>query len=222
MEYQSFFLVLKDYKVIDGKFCSVNPISAKGFVMIKKEHDKYFLTIETHGNHEQFFVVDGEYVESGSLGAKTTKIELKFKPNVNEIVVLIPELFLFATKTKTDLCEKALLAINKKQSKSLLEKVFGEVYDTGFFDMVKPKLSKLFELGTTTNDFAFLGGKWTRLFACGEEKVFGIIYKNKFAYAIAVGEVHNTQKPVANLIKAGDKLYNIVFMSAADGKYLQV
>lgn len=222
MEYQSFFLVLKDYQLVNGKFCSINPIGAKGFVLINKELDKYYLTIEACGNHEEFFVVDGNSVQSGNLGKKSTKIELKFVPNISEIVVLIPQLLLFATKTGTEACEKALEQIEKKESKNLFQKVFGEVYDTYFFDMVKPKLSRLFELGTETNDFSFIGGKWTRLYACGEEKVFGIIYKNKFAYAIAVGEVHNSQKPVANLIKAGNKLYNIVFMSASDGKYLQV
>ena len=222
MEYQSFFIILKEYKVIDGKFCSLNPIDAKGFVMIKQELDRYFLTIETQCGGKQFFVVDGEHIESGTLGNHSTKIELKFKPDINKLVVLIPESFLFATKTETQFCEKALAKINNIQNKSLLEKVFGEEYDTGFFDMVKPKLSKLFELGTKTEDFSFLGGKWIRLYARGEEKIFGIIYKNQFAYAIAVGEPQSAQKPVANLIKAGGKIYNIVFMSASDGKYLQV
>ena len=46
MEYQSFFMILKQFQIKDNQFLSDQPLSAKGFVQIKKEQNQYSLVIQ--------------------------------------------------------------------------------------------------------------------------------------------------------------------------------
>lgn len=221
MEYQSFFMLLKEYQMNNGAFCCANPLQVFGFAMIKKELKNYYLVVQSNKEVKSGFVVCEDNVIKFQTSSKNTKLKLDFVPNLDKIVVIFPDEQLFATKVSTENCQMALEKINNKQEKDIYQKIFGNVYKTYFFDTIKPKLAKLFELGENTDDFASLGGKWTKLFVRGKEKVFGVIYKNNFAYAIAVGELHQGGNKVANLLQFAGKFYNMVFMSAEDGKYLQ-
>ncbi|MBQ8468329.1 MAG: hypothetical protein IJ542_01065 [Clostridia bacterium] len=212
-------MILKEYKVEGGKFLSINPLSAKGYVMVKKEGTNYFLVVQLQTAAKTAFAVCGEHITKIELSGSTTKVGLDYEVDISKLVIIVPELSLFATKTNTDNCDRAIKMINSNTSsqKTMFQKVFGEVYDTYFYDTIKQKLSKLFELGTRASEFEIFGGKWVKICYKGQQKIFGVIFKNHFAYAVAVGE-ESDEFSQENGYVVGGKTYNIVFMSAADGK----
>ena len=189
MEYQSFFMLLKEYAIIDKNFCSTNPLSARGYVMVRKESQKYFLVIQLENKARVAHVFCNAHHVVVSLSGRTTKVALDFEVDLSKLVVIIPDINLFATKSNTDNCQKAINDIrNDNKEKSIFQKMFGEDYNTYFYDTIKQKLSKLFDLGTSAPEFEVFGGKWVRIYHKNKEKIFGIVFKNHFAYAIAAGE----------------------------------
>lgn len=225
MEYQSFFMILKKYKVENGIFVCDNPLDACGYTQVKKEQNQYFLIVQSgvFDCGANIFVVCNKNVSKTKMTASNLKIKLPFEVDINCLVVLIPELGLFSTLKSTQNCQNALDMLSKKSSKkTILSKIFGKVYDTYFYDCIKPKVVRLFELGKPANEFEIFGqGRWTRVCFGGAEMVVGIIFKDNFAQAIAIGRRANCAKVGKDIYSVAGKLYNILFLSAKDGKFLR-
>ncbi len=228
MEYQSFFMILKQFQIKDNQFLSDQPLSAKGFVQIKKEQNQHSLVIQI-ANFKQkakAYIVCGKKLICTFVCTATTKLYLPCMVEEN-IVVIVEDYNFFACKNGTNGCMEAYLKIQKnkqtKQEKSTMQKIFGVVHDTYFFDCIKPKLERLFQLGKPHEKLCsvFPKSRWTTVDVCGTEKVFGVIYKDKFAYAVAVGSQQNSQIEECKKYEIDGKIYNILFLSAANGKIIR-
>lgn len=263
MEYQSFFMLLKKYSILDDKFCSISPLSAEGYVRIKKEQDRYkiIIQINNYDKPSKVYIVSDSIIKQSKIEAATTKIELFDDINVEKTCILLPDIGLFAVKSSTDICEQALQKIKNAINKdgNILDKVFGKVYDTYFFDCIKPKLAGLFSLGTNVPELCkiYPQSKWTMVKAGNQCKLIGVVYKNNFAYAIGVGDQQNSalfeticqQNEISsnfsgsfdrlnanqvesqsifcgkfndNLVTVDGKNYSLLFLSAKNGKFIQI
>ena len=108
-------------------------------------------------------------------------------------------------------------------NKNTLQKIFGKVYDTYFFDCIKPTLASLFALGSPMPQLSeqIVNSKWTCVQHNGSKRVFGVVYKDNFAFAVAASVDDDfKKKEVIRTYKIDDKSYNIVFLSATNGKII--
>lgn len=235
MEYQSFFMLLKKYQIENSKFLSVNPLSADGFVQIKKEKDKTFATIQLNSfvDKTRCFFVQDNIVKQIDITAATTKTQLEMLVDINKLCVIVFDYNLFAVKNSTENCYKSIMLINeylqnlKKNNCSILEKVFNApVYDTYFFDCIKSKLASLFALGQPCYELSnkFECSKWIEVLIKQTKKVIGVIYKDDFAYAVGIGEQVSAEKEFCSgqVYKLQNNVYNILFLSASNGKVINV
>ena len=104
-----------------------------------------------------------------------------------------------------------------------MQKIFGVVYDTYFFDCIKPKLASLFALGRPVPQLAeyIKNSKWTCVEHEGTSRVFGVIYKDNFAYAIAASvDSSFDNKKMTRSYQIEGKIYDLVFLSATNGKII--
>lgn len=228
MEYQSFFMLLKSYSFSNDTFVSTNPLAAQGYVQIKKEQQKYSVVVQLNNFIKPTiaYLVCKTSIAKIKLKSSCTIAHISFDIT-NSACLFIPEINLFACKTGTNGCQQAynLLQnhLTQKNNKTTLEKIFGKVYDTYFFDCIKSKLASLFALGKPVEclNKEIEYSKWTSVAYNGEQKLFGIIYKNNFAYAIAVGSSSAIfNKEVHKSYKIDGKIYNILFLSASNGKII--
>lgn len=227
MEYQSFFMLLKSYSY-NKAFISTNPLTAQGYVQIKKEQQQYSIVVQLNNflQPTTAYLVCKTNIAKIKLNSSCTIAQVSFKIT-DYACLFIPDINLFACKTGTNGCEQAYSLLQtyltQKEDKNTLEKIFGKVYDTYFFDCIKPKLASLFALGKPVEclNKEIEYSKWTSVAHNGEQKLFGIIYKNNFAYAIAVGSSSAIfNKEVHKSYKIDGKIYNILFLSASNGKII--
>lgn len=221
-------MLLKSFSYNNNEFISTNPLVAHGYVQIKKEQHKFSIVIQINNfiNPCFAYLVCGTNIAKIKINSSTTTAEVGFA--IQEYACLIIQDYnLFACKNGTNGCKQAYQLIKSNISQSpkvtTLEKIFGTVYDTYFFDCIKPKLATLFSMGTPIKELSeqIHNSKWISLEHNGQEKVFGVVYKNKFAYAIAIGvssEFEGSQ--FTKLYKTSCKTYNILFLSASNGKII--
>ena len=228
MEYQSFFMLLKEFSYDKNLFCSTNPFVAKGFVQIKKEQNYYSVVIQLNDfkNKDIAYVVCNENLAKINIISQTTKAEIDFALMPEKTCIFIINSKLFCCKNGTNYCQdaykKVLSQKTTKTNKNILEKIFGDVYDTYFFDCIKPKLANLFTLGKPCkplNDY-FNQSKWICINQNGAERFFGVIYKNNFAIAVAVGSTQYWGTKGVKSYTINQKTYNICFLSASNGKII--
>lgn len=226
MEYQSFFLVLKSFIFKDDQFISNNSSIAQGFVQVKKSGQNFSLTIQINNFKEPAvaYLVSKTNVAKISLTKATTTTQIDFVIEKYASVFISGYNF-YAGQNQMGLKADYLLAKNVENHKknSTLEKIFGQVYDTYFFDCIKPKLAGLFAVGKPCNQLGNLiaNSKWTIVEHNGQQMVFGVVYKDKFAYAVAVGATSNfLDDKQAVSYTVDNKTFNILFMSASTGKFI--
>lgn len=226
MEYQSFFLILKSFSFEDQKFISTNPNVAQGFVKIKKDAQNFNITIHINNfsNSAYAFLVCKTNVAKISLTSATTIEKINFEISQDASIFIFGYNF-FASKNCVFVSRDYLIAKRAEQQKekSTLEKIFGKVHDTYFFDCIKPQLAGLFAVGKPCLSLgkAIANSKWTMVNHNGEQMVFGVVYRDNFAYAVAVGATTNFfADENAFVYKVDDKTYNILFMSASNGKFI--
>lgn len=228
MEYQSFFMLLKSFSYNNNNFICTNPLTVHGFVQIKKEQQSYYITIQinNYSGKAYAYLVSKTNIAKIEINSATTKAAISFVIE-NDVCVFVEQYLLFACKAGTLGCADAYgLIRNKpfdKKGKTTLEKIFGEVYDTYFFDCIKPKLAQLFTIGMPINQLSeqIACSKWTRVEYKNRTQVFGVVYKNNFAYAVAVGAEDDFGAGLhAQRYQIEDKIYNILFLSASNGKII--
>ena len=227
MEYQSFFMILKKYEIQKGAFVCPNPLDACGYAQIKKEQNNYFLIIQSNIWKEKsnIYVVCKDKIFKSEFVSSNIKIPLDFAVDINCLVTIVPELNLFCSLKGTQNCQQAyeMILQTKQSNNSILSKIFGKVYDTYFYDCIKSKVEQLFEMGKSTDKFLFFGqGRWTSLNCGATEMVVGVIYKNNFALAVAIGKKLSPNAQInQNVYKVDGQNYNILFLSAKDGKFMR-
>ena len=228
MEYQSFFILIKRFIIDNNKFTCVKPLVTHGFVQIKKEQQQYSIIIQINNfiKPTTAFLVSSTNIAKIQINSATTIARVSFEVSDNACFFM-PEYNLFACKYGTNGCYRAYGLITEykqtKNNKTTLEKIFGTVYDTYFFDCIKPKLARLFMLGSGVPELCkkVPCSKWVSVKVESEDKVFGVVYKNNFAYAIGVGSsvMYKTEN-LAKTYVVENKNYNILFLSASDGKII--
>ena len=229
MEYQSFFILLKRFNCSQNCFVCENPLQAHGFVQIKKELQKYSVVIQLNNyeNSAVAFVVSGKKLAKVKIERATTKAVIDFELT-NDSVVLVLGYNLFACKNGTNKCMQAYNIVQNylkepKTNKNTLQKIFGNVYDTYFYDCIKPKLASVFAMGKPIDELCRLidFSKWVCVSAGDSEKVFGLIYKDNFVRLIAMGTSGNEYNNVPHKTYCiNAKTYNILFLSASNGKII--
>ena len=226
MEYQSFFLIIKEYKIIDNHFCVPNTFGTAGYVQIKKEGDNYQLIIQisNYKNKSGLVIVSRNETYSYQISSATTKIIIKDKLYPDDICVFMQDISLFASSLNSSKIEekyKSILIKNNPQ-KNIFNKIFGEVYDTYFYDSIRSKINKLFALGLPCDIQEFGKARWVKLSVYGQEKYIGILYRGNSVYALAFGQkISDDVKKGKNIYNLGGTNYKFKFMSASDGKFLQ-
>ncbi len=226
MEYQSFFLILKSFSFENQKFISTNPNVAQGFVKIKKDAQDFSITIHINNfsNPAQAYLVCKTNVAKIFLKSATTIEKINFEINQDASIFIFDYNF-FASKNCVFVSRDYQTAkrVEQRKERNTLEKIFGKVHDTYFFDCIKPQLAGLFAVGKPCLSLGktIANSKWTMVNHNGEQMVFGVIYKDNFAYAVAVGSTTNSfADENAYAYKVEDKTYNILFMSASNGKFI--
>lgn len=223
MQYQSFFMLLKSFSIIDNKFCLNEPLSAKGFVQLKKEQEDYYIIVQISNFTDDCvgYVICENDIQEIQIDSATIKEKLNFNLNEHKFCFLLPKYNYFAVKNSTEDCMKYYSKItNYLKNKSnddfrdnMFEKIFNKpVYNTYFFDCIKPKIANLFSLGSPCSELneKYTNSKWVSINAKDGIKVVGVVYKNDFAYAIGMGTLTN------------DMSYDIMFLSASNGKIINV
>ena len=229
MEYQSFFILLKKFECNGECFLCPNPLEAHGFVQIKKEFSSYSVVIQLNNyvNPCCAFIVNGKMIAKVKIESATTKAIIDFEVS-NDAVVLVFDYNFFASKNGTNKCMQAYNIVQdylkeNKDNKTTLQKIFGTVHDTYFYDCIKPKLASVFAMGKPIDGLAKLidFSKWVSLKAGAIEKVFGIIYKDNFVYLIAMGSSGSEYNDMPHkTYSIEQKTYNILFLSASTGKII--
>lgn len=226
MEYQSFFLLLKSFSIENNKILATNPNNAQGYVQIKKHGQNYSVTIQINNfsNSAHAFLVSKTNIAKIPITKASTSAKIGFV--IEEYAsVFVFGYNLFASKNSANIERDYLLCKSVQNSKesTTLEKIFGKVHDTYFFDCIKPKLAGLFAVGKPCSQLSqtFSNSKWTMVKHNGEQMLFGVVYKDRFAYAIAVGATSNFLPDEKSYkYKIDEKTYNILFMSASNGKFI--
>ena len=227
MEYQSFFMLLKTFEYTGGKFYSNNPLQAHGYIQTKKEQHEHSVVIQINNFTTPTFayVVCENNIAKIKVSSSCTKANLGFELT-NNVYVFIDDYKLFACKNNTQDCLQAyellLLNKNKPKGKTTLEKIFGKVYDTYFYDCIKPKLASLFSMGKPCdllNNY-FSSSKWVQVEQDNISRYFGILYKDNFVYAIAVASNVQDEPEGSISYQINNKNYNILFLSAENGKII--
>lgn len=226
MEYQSFFLLLKSFCYDNNKVISINPTNPQGYVQIRKDGQEYSVTIQINNfkNCANAFLVSKTNVAKISITKSTTIAKIGFV--IEEYAsVFVFGYNLYASKKGANIEQDYLLCkeMQNQRENTTLEKIFGKVPDTYFFDCIKPKLAGLFAVGKPCAQLSQIiaNSKWTMVSHNGEQMVFGVVYRNKFAYAVAVGSTDNFGvDEQAHKYIIGEKTYNILFMSASNGKFI--
>lgn len=254
MEYQSFFMLLKSYKVQNGIFYSTNPLSAEGFVRIKKEQKNYSLVLQINNFNKKTdaYLYCNNKLKKFKIISSTTKLNLDYELDIDTTCVLLTDIQLFAVKNSTEVCQNAIEKLNdlKVTKPNMFEKIFGKVYDTYFFDLLKPKLASLFALGKKVDclNVMYPTSKWTIVNTSCNSILLGIIYKDNFAYAIGVGDEqsqnvlkakheeynvlnsllnndcnqNSNNSYISNNVVVNGKTYNLMFLSASNGKFINI
>lgn len=226
MEYQSFFLIVKEYKIIDGKFCVPNPFGTAGYVQIKKEGDVFELIVQISSVKQSstLVIVSKEKTYNYRILSATNKIIIKDVLYPSDISIFMPDICLFASSVNSNKTEKnySKILFKNNTQKNMFNKIFGEVYDTYFYDSIRSKISKLFSLGSPCDIKEFGNSRWVKLSAYGQEKYIGLLYKGTSVYALAFGQkISNDTISGKNIYNLGGQSYKFKFLSAADGKFLQ-
>lgn len=226
MEYQSFFLLLKSFSYENNKIIAVNPNTPQGFVQVKKDGQDYSITIQINNFSQSAyaFLVSKTNVAKIPITKATTNAKIGFVIEEYASVFVLGYNF-YASKNGANIEQDYLLCLEAqhRRKNTTLEKIFGKVHDTYFFDCIKPKLAGLFAVGKPCAQLSqtFSNSKWTMVNHNGEQMVFGIVYKDRFAYAIAVGATSNFLEDEKSYeYKIDEKTYNILFMSASNGKFI--
>lgn len=236
MEYQSFFMILKSFTFSNDLFLCPNPQTAHGYVKIKKEITQYFVTIHLNNFSQpaNAYIVCKTNIAKIVLSGNITTVPVSFAIE-DYATVFIDTYNLFASKNGTIMCgenykkvlEYDLIKSEKAETKrkTTLEKIFGVVHDTYFFDCIKPQLASLFSMGKSNGKFEklFENSKWTQISHNNTTMVFGVIYKDNFATTIAVGSpTQFCAKEMTKEYFVDGQNYNIVFLDASNGKIINI
>jgi hypothetical protein len=238
MEYQTQYMLLKKYEIRDNNFCCANPFGCEGFVQIKKEWENCSIAIQINSGKcpQKIVIVSAGKTYCYSVNGLAIKLEINCDIDFKKICVFVPTLQLFATSDSMAncahaywqaFCTKNLEKLDNKNNYTALEKIFGRpIPCTYFFDCIKGKLAAVFAIGKPCPSLSqkFGNSKWVIIPEGGKQKVIGVVYQSGFAIAIGVGELlqAKTNDETKATLLDGENFYNIRFLSAENGKIIQI
>ncbi len=228
MEYQSFFIVFKKYKEEKHKVVFVDKYIAQGFAHIKKVGDNYSLTGELLQSEQgKIEVFADNFYKKSIINGKNFSITLGSSINLKNIAIVCRANEIVATNADEMVVEKYLKKYQnitqKNKNDNVYSKIFGDVPITYFFDYIKPKLAKLFLLGTKIDFNNLWGeGEWTQIEFSGTKKIIGVIFDGNFPSVIAIGtEIADKSKISGHTCQFANSLFEMIFLSANNGNFLE-